>query len=368
MRLLVEVTDTRYDGIPTSPVFAAYSIARVMAIGTILGGGMTALIKMLPVFKTVFKDLTSTFSSEEGHAKATYIPGKGWYEWPTSHIAIIMGLTGVSVILVFVTGGFNPIASVIFALVLVLLTFLLGAIAVKVMGETGTEPVSATSFLVLLFLMIIFFGLQKIGVPMSQSEIIVMSLVGTTVFAGAISMSGDVVLNFKNGLYCGNRPHDLVRGLTPGIVPGAIISGVFAAIFSFGLAKGELKLAAPQAYAFTIFVKGIVGNAIQWDIFAVGVGIGIFLELLIGMGTAFGLGMYLPIGIQIPMLAGGISRSVWEAKWLEPNVKKNGWGEDMKTMKIMGTYMMATGMIVGEAVLGTFVALWLVIPMFGSFF
>jgi len=32
-------------------------------------------------------------------------------------------------------------------------TFLLGAIAVRVMGETGIEPVSGTSFIVLLMLL-----------------------------------------------------------------------------------------------------------------------------------------------------------------------------------------------------------------------
>ena len=78
------------------------------------------------------------------------------------------------------------------------------------------------------------------------------------------------------------------------------------------------------------------------------------------MGTAFGLGMYLPLGIQIPMLVGGASRDIWEKKWLEPRVKANKWGEEMKTIKLLGTYMMATGLMVGEAVMGTIVALWFI--------
>ncbi len=359
----LNLLETDYLGIPTSPALAAYSIARVMAIGTILGGGMTALIKMVPLFSTVFRDMTSLGKDDDG-SKTTYVAGKGWYEWPSQHIVIMMAVTFVLVTLVFIVGGFNPWASIIFSILLVFLTFLLGAIAVKVMGETGTEPVSATSFIVLLVLMMTFWKILPIfGIRMETGEIIVMSLVGTTVFAGAISMSGDVVLNFKNGLYCGNRPHDLVRGLTPGIIPGAIISGIAAVILSLGLAEGKLDLAAPQAYAFTIFVKGIMADAIQWRLFFAGVTIGVFLELLIGMGTAFGLGMYLPLGIQIPMLVGGVSRDIWEKKWLEPRAKANKWGEEMKTIKLLGTYMMATGLMVGEAVMGTIVALWLVVPL-----
>ncbi|MFW3145624.1 MAG: OPT/YSL family transporter [Thermoplasmatota archaeon] len=361
---------TYFEGIPISPAMAAYDVARVMAIGCILGGGMTALVKMLPVFKTVFKDVMGVAKGgDTSENKAVYIPGKGWYEWPAQHIWMVMGITLLIVWLVFSINGFNWLASLVFAILLVFLTFALGAIAVKVMGETGTEPVSATSFLVLLILMLTFrYVLPIVGVEMSWSSIIVLALVGTTVFGAAISMSGDVVMNFKIGLYCGNRPHDLVKALTLGLVPGAIISGVFAVIFSIGLAKGTLELAAPQAHAFTIFVKAIVSQKIQWSIFGFGFALGIFLELLIGMGTAFGLGMYLPLGIQIPMLVGGAARDIWEKRYLEPTAKRMNWGEEMKTFKIMGTYMMATGLMVGEAVLGTFVALWIVVPGLGEIF
>lgn len=360
---------TPYDGIPTSAAWAAYDIARVMAIGCILGGGATALIKMLPVFKTVFKDVMGVAKGDDDTSKAVYIPGKGWYEWPAQHIWMVMVITTVLVWGIFTIGGFHWLSSIIFSILLVFLTFALGAIAVKVMGETGTEPVSATSFLVLLILMLTFTWIMPLfGVNMSQSMIIVMSLVGTTVFGAAISMSGDVVMNFKIGLYCGNRPHDLVKGLTMGIIPGAIISGIFAVIFSVGLGEGSLNLAAPQAHAFTIFVKGIISGAIQWKIFFFGMFLGVFLEMLIGMGTAFGLGMYLPLGIQIPMLAGGAARDIWEKRYLEPAAKRNNWGEDMKTFKVMGTYMMATGLMVGEAVLGTIVALWIVVPNLGEIF
>ncbi|MGA1866706.1 MAG: OPT/YSL family transporter, partial [Thermoplasmatota archaeon] len=186
----VNLTGTVYEGIPTSPAFAAYSMARVMAIGCILGGGMTALIKMLPVFKTVFTDLFA-MRKEGSDSRAVYIKGKGWYEWPSSHILWVALVTFISVWIIFIFGGFNFIASGIFSLLLVILTFLLGAIAVKVMGETGTEPVSATSFLVLLILMLVFsFVLPIFGIDMSQSQIIIMSLAGTTVFGAAISMSG----------------------------------------------------------------------------------------------------------------------------------------------------------------------------------
>ena len=65
----------------------------------------------------------------------------------------------------------------IFTVILLLTTFFLGAIAVRVMGETGIEPVSGTSFIVLLMLMGIFltFG-DTFG--LSQQDAILLGLVG----------------------------------------------------------------------------------------------------------------------------------------------------------------------------------------------
>ena len=62
--------------------------------------------------------------------------------------------------IIFVVGGFPIIASLVFAVVLLSTTFLLGAIAVRVMGETGIEPVSGTSFIVLLMLLGVFLNFR----------------------------------------------------------------------------------------------------------------------------------------------------------------------------------------------------------------
>jgi uncharacterized oligopeptide transporter (OPT) family protein len=354
-----------YDMMPASPAWAAYNIARVMAIGVILGGGFTALFKMAPVFKTVLGDLTKMRGSGGGgEGSRTFIPRKGWYDWPSSHIKIMVILTFIAVGILF-TVGFSdgtimaPIRGFLFSGLLVGFTFLLGAIAVKVYGETGTEPVSATSFIVLLILIIVF--KYVLGTPNSLTAM--MGLLGVTVFGSAISMSGDIIWNFKTGLYCGNRPYHIVRASTMGIIPGAIISAGIAALLSYGLAIGTLQLAAPQAHAFSLFTMIMITGNVDWLIFALGIGLGVFLELLIGMGTAFGLGMYLPLYIQFPMLFGGAARDLWEKYSLNAKAKKYNWSEKQKSIKLLESYLMATGLIVGEALIGTIIAIYLVLPL-----
>ncbi len=361
--------------LPLTPAYAGYDIARIMAIGCILGAGFTALIKMAPVFKTVTVDMVKaskggdsdggdgTGGGKKSVGKKIFIPYKGWYEWPLSHIKAMIIVTFFGVGIVFLVGGFPVIQSFVFSALLVSTTFFLGAIAVKVMGETGTEPVSATSFIVLLMLVSTFVGLDAIGLHMSRGMILIMALVGTTVFGGAISMSGDIILNFKNGIYCGNRPYHLVKALTPGIIPGAIIAALSGVVLSIGLSTGVLNLAAPQAHAFELFAKILMVGQVDLSVFFIGIILGIFIELLIGMGTAFGLGMYLPLGIQIPMLLGGAGRDLWEKKIVEPQAKAEKWTERKRTLKLLDSYMMATGMIVGEAIMGTIIALYLVLPL-----
>ena len=343
-----------YTGEPEA-IIAFGKIARLIAIGTIIGGGITGLVKMAPVFKTAASDVIKTDKGE----RKDYIKGMGWYEWPVSHLKLMAVITFLSVTVIFWLGGYPFLQSLIFSLVLVVTTFFLGAIAVKVMGETGSEPVSGTSFIVLLLLVGLF---SLLGTDIETTA--VMAIIGTTVFGGAISMSGDIIWDFKSGLYCGNRPYYLMKGELTGIIPGAIVSALGAMMFSKGLATGQLHLIAPQAKAFATTVQVVLSGqtGVQTvHLLLLGVAIGVFVELLTGMGTAFGLGMYFPLSIGLTMLLGGGCRDLWEKKWLEPRVKKEKWGERQKTLKLLDTYMVNTGLMVGEALMGTIVAIYIML-------
>ena len=333
-------------------------VARPMAIGAILGGGITGLLKMAPVFKTTASDVIDIFRGESDNAsRKDYVEGKGWYEWPISHIPVMLIVSLIGITLTFSTQfGFFP--SLIFSLVLCLTTFALGAIAVKVMGETSIEPVSGTSFIVLLMLVVIFKG-----IGLSESDTAVLALVGTTVFGGAISMSGTVIGDYKPGLYVGNRPMHIMKTELVGIIPGTIVAALFAGILSLALARGDLVLYAPQANAFAAFAQIMLGGQTPWNLLLLGIIIGVFMELITGMGTAFGLGMYLPMVVTLPMVIGGGLRDYWESRFLDVAVEKENLNEKQRTMRLLNTYMIATGCIVGEALLGTLLAIYYVLPL-----
>jgi uncharacterized oligopeptide transporter (OPT) family protein len=328
---------------------------RTVAIGSIVGGGLFGLVKMWRTFANIFGDIGKAFKGDGGQE---YIEGKGWYEWPLSHIPLFMILTFVSMIVIFILGGFPMLASIVFAFVLIATTFLLGAIAVRVMGETGIEPVSGTSFIVLLMLLGVFLNFQDF-LKLSTEEAVLLGLVGTTVFGSAISMSGTVIGDYKNSLYIGNRPYHISKGNIMGVVPGAIIGAGVAIFLSIQLAEGRIDLIAPQANAFATF--SVIFAEGQGDLVLLGLGflLGMFVEWATGMGTSFGLGMYLDVPHTLPMLIGGVARDKWEEKKLQPRIdaikEKEGTtaAEKQRALILLGTFMIAAGLLTGEAFFGT---------------
>jgi len=339
------------------------SIIRTIAIGAILGGGVLGLLKMAPTFISIFGDIAKAFGGEKGQE---YIEGKGWYEWPLHHIPLFMVLSFFAMIVIFWMGGFPVQAAIVFALVLILTTFLLGAIAVRVMGETGIEPVSGTSFIVLLMLLGLFLGYGDFF-GLEKEEAILIALVGTTVFGSAISMSGTVVADYKNSLYIGNRPYHISKGNIMGVVPGAILGAGMAIFLSDLLANGKIDLLAPQANAFAGFTVMLAeGQGNMWSLFF-GFLLGAFIEWATGMGTSFGLGMYLPTPYTFPMMIGGAGRDWWQANRLDPVVDKireqegSANAEKRRALILLGTFMIAAGALTGEAFFGVEAAILAVI-------
>ena len=341
----------------TGPVqiYAFMKAVRFIAIGAIVGGGIFGLLKMWKTFANIFADIARAFKGDGGKE---YMPGKGWYEWPLSHIPIFMMLTFFAMIVIFMLGDFPIIASIVFSVILLMTTFLLGAIAVRVMGETGIEPVSGTSFIVLLMLFAVFLNFED-ALGLSTQEAVLLGLVGTTVFGSAISMSGTVIGDYKNSLYIGNRPYHISKGNIMGVVPGAVIGAGVAIFLANELAAGRIDLIAPQANAFATFsVIFAEGQGDLW-LLLLGFMLGVFVEWATGMGTSFGLGMYLDVPHTLPMLIGGVARDKWEDKKLKPRIdaikEKEGAvvAEKQRALILLGTFMVAAGLLTGEAFFGT---------------
>ncbi|MEC9264270.1 MAG: OPT/YSL family transporter, partial [Candidatus Thermoplasmatota archaeon] len=199
-----------------------------------------------------------------------------------------------------------------------------------------------------------------LNLPMglTKEESVLMALVGTTVFGSAISLSGTVVGDYKNSLYIGNRPYHISKGNILGVVPGAILGAGVAIFLSKLLADGSIDLLAPQANAFAAFTIILAEGQGDWYALALGFLLGAFAEWATGMGTSFGLGMYLPTPVTFPMLAGGAARDWWETRRLLPKVEEirlsegSAASEKSRALMLLFTFMVAAGALTGEAFFG----------------
>jgi putative OPT family oligopeptide transporter len=325
-------------------------IAVIIGIGALLGGGFTAMAKMAPMFRSLLGDVMNAVRPAKDAVATDYLEGKGWYDWPISHIVVVAVLAPVTIAAVLLIAGFPVLETIIFSILLLGATFVFSAIAVKTLGETGTTPVSATSILVLIILIMVF----KFGLNTSKEVAVIISLLGTTIFCGAISLSASIIFDFKLGIYVGNRPYHLMKSVLVSTIPGAVVSALAAGFLSYQLATGKLDLIAPQARVFAtltqLFFAG-QSNDLVLQYMVIGAVIGVFMELMSGMGTAFGLGMYFPLSIQLPMLLGGALRDMYEKAVLEPRAKAEGWSERKRTLATLDTYMGAAGLMIGEPVM-----------------
>jgi hypothetical protein len=347
-----------------APAFvASQRVAYPIAIGVILGAGITAIIKMTRIIKTIVADLFSFVKGSKG--KPDYVKGKGWHEWPKSHFflmcfLVVFGFTSMFSVL----SGFPFLESLIIALLLVTLGLLLTLIAVKILGEVTSTPSSGISFIMLITLLIIF---RIIGTD--TPTMVMMALLGTTLFCVILHSSAVVFTGFKISLYKGIKPYHVTKGHLLAKPFGALVVVFGAIILSTGISTvdpdtGEplLDLAAPQAHAFATFILVMLGKA-PWDWILIGICIGIFLELMTGLGTAFGLGMYMPFTLTINLIFGAVAREWWQRKRLEPKAKRLGWTEKEKSQRLEHTFMIFAGIGMGEGILGTILAFYYVIPL-----
>lgn len=334
----------------TPAAAAGAYIGQMVALGVILGAGITALIKCAPIFKVVLRDFRPIGNMKDRKK----IDLKKRYEWPPSHIPWVMFITfTVTAMAFWIVGGFPPVTSIIFSASLVILSIVFGAIAVKIAGETGLVPISAGSIMVLTMLILIFKLIDFIvPFPKGESQLFLMALLGATVFGSTVSLSSDIMWDFKNGLYIGTRPVHLVVGESLGILLGVPVAAIGAYFLAKEILLDDPFTLGPQAKVMASFVQVLYGGKIMISLLLLGFMIGVLIELLTGMGAAFGIGMYAPMYITSALFLGGLSRTIWEKKWLEKKAAVKQWTDQERTLKILDSYMIMIGIFIGEAMIG----------------
>ena len=207
----------------------------------------------------------------------------------------------------------------------------------------------------------------------------------TSVIVSIAAISNDNLQDLKTGHIVGATPWKQQVALVLGSVIGAIAIapvlnllyqayGFTGAMPRAGMDEAQ-ALAAPQATLMTTIAQGIFSASLDWEFILFGVGVGvvaIIIDLLLTKNTkalalpplAVGMGIYLPPTLEVPLVIGSVMGYLVHV-YLKKRAQQRSpehVTEDVEACNHRGV-LFASGLIVGESLMGVIMALLIVISV-----
>ncbi|MFO7609384.1 MAG: oligopeptide transporter, OPT family [Candidatus Krumholzibacteriia bacterium] len=222
------------------------------------------------------------------------------------------------------------------------ISFLFTTVAARAIAIVGSNPVSGMTLMTLIISSVI---LRAVGLD-GYDGIVAALLIGGVVCT-ALSMSGGFVSDLKIGYWLGTTPATQEKWKFLGTVVAAVsVTGVIMMLnATYGFTSDALP--APQANAMAAVIEPLMtGQPAPWLLYMAGVFMALILQWTGLPALAFALGMYLPLAVNTPVLAGGLI-----AHW----VAQGGSLQAQTKRKEKGT-LMASGFVAGGAIMGVIAA------------
>ena len=245
------------------------------------------------------------------------------------------------------------------------LSFLFTPVAAQAIAIVGVNPVSGMT---LITVVLAIAALISVGLK-GQAGMIIALVVGTAVCT-ALSTSGALISDFKVGYWIGSTPRHQERWKFLGIVVAALVVALVIPLMDSAyqfliadpvtgaLIPNDKVLPAPQGNMIAAVAKGLMDNPENqpWMLYGLG-GVVAFLLMMAGVPMlAFALGMYLPIFINMSVLAGAL------CSWI---VSRSGKDKKEREARTSQGPLIASGIMAGAALFGILTAV-LRLPAVGA--
>jgi putative OPT family oligopeptide transporter len=320
---------------------------RHIGIGGIAMAGMLGVLKSWRIIVGAFKLVLGEVAGggKLGGGEATERTQK---DLPMKWIAGLIVVT-LAVTLVFFWFGIvhKPGWAIMSLGIVAIISFLFTTVAARAIAIVGTNPVSGMT---LMTLIISSFFLTTIGLS-GDLGIVAALLIGGVVCT-ALSTSGAFISDLKIGYWLGTTPATQQRWKFLGILfASAAVGGVILLLSeTYGFGAGE-GLEAPQASAMAAVIKPLMtGAPAPWMLYMAGALFALVLEMIKVPPLAFALGMYLPLHLNTPILAGGIVAHI---------VRTRSQDKELNAKRREKGTLIASGFIAGGAIMGVVSALLL---------
>ena len=324
------------DGLDTLMIFRNF--VRPVGIGAIAMSGLIGVWKSRSIILGAFKLAAGGAAAKSA---AGGVVERTQRDLPMNIVTsgLIMTLLAVFCFFWFMVPGVGMGQALAGLAVVAGISFLFTTVAARAIAIVGTNPVSGMTLMTLIISSVV---LKAVG--LQGPEGIVAALLIGGVVCTALSMSGGFVSDLKIGYWLGTTPSTQEKWKFLGTVVAAVSVTAVIMILntSYGF-SGEGALPAPQANAMVAVIEPLMtGQPAPWLLYMAGIFMALILQWTGLPALAFALGMYLPLEVNTPVLAGGLI-----AYW----VGKGGSEKTQTARKDRGT-LIASGFVAGGAIMG----------------
>lgn len=317
------------------------SYIRYIGAGAVAAGGIISLVKSLPLIATTFGDAI----------KGLHSSGADNYE-KTKRTALDLNMKivlGAIVLIILAIAIFPDIpVSFLGAILIAVFGFFFSAVSSRMVGLVGgsNNPVSGMAIATLLFATMVLKSTGDSGVHGMTGAIAIGSII--CIIA---AMSGDTSQDLKTGYLLGATPRRQQLGELIGAVVSAVTIGGVMLLLDSAWGFGSAELSAPQATLMKMIVEGVMDGNLPWTLVWIGVFIAVVIEIFGIPVLPVAIGLYLPLKLSVPIMAGGLVRYV---------VSRRVVNTDMDGEAGSGI-LFCSGLIAGEGLVGILLAVFAVV-------
>jgi OPT family oligopeptide transporter len=322
------------------------SIPKNIGIGCIFTAGILSILKMSGVIITALREaLGSLFRRRTGSKSVDRTDEDISYP--------VLGLIGILTTLAvalyfyfFVFKGMEGAGALTFWSVVLALgvSFIFITVSAWAIATISVTPISGMTVTTIIITAV---ALMAAGLNRGPGGQLAVLLVGGVV-ASSLSVAGTLVTEFKLGYWAGASPKRIQWScLLACLLASAVVTGtimLLAKTVGFDPQVDPKALQAPQANLMRSALESFLGTGqVPWLPYGVGVVIALLLNLVGVSPLAFGLGMYLPMSLNAPILVGA---------WVAALVKWRAKDDATRKVRIDKGIIIASGFIAGAAIMG----------------
>ena len=339
---------------------------RFIGAGTIGIAAIWTLLRIIgPIIAGIRGALAANRERKAGRGEALPITER---DIPIGMVTTTILLSMIPIgLLLYAFASTNPIASSPTATIVISIVYILiaGVVIAAVCGYmagligASNSPISGVGILsvlgIALILALLFPGVTGDG----SKSLVAFALFVTAIIFGVATISNNNLQDLKTGELVAATPWRQQVALVLGVVFGSVvippILDVLNTAFTFQGAPGAkaTALAAPQAQLISAIAQGVLGGNLDWNLIAIGAGIGVVVVIVDELlrktkrgalpPLAVGMGIYLPMALTLLIPIGALLGYFYE-KW----AARAPIPEFAQRMGVL----LATGLIVGESLFG----------------